>query len=193
MATSMGSGTYVDQDASGVSIDIAKNRDMIGSLLYLTASRRDIMFSVCLCVCFQANQKESHLSTVKRIMKYPKGTTNVGIWYLKHSVFNLIGYSNADYAGGKVDRKSTSGTCHILGNTLVSWACKKQACVALSTVEAEYIAAGSCCTQIIWLNQQLCDFILDIGCVPLLCDLKVNIDNNLILSQNGIVKLMRKL
>jgi hypothetical protein len=120
MSTPMGSGTYVDQDESGVSIDITKYRGMIGSLLYLMASRPDIMFSVCLCARFQANPKESHLTAVKRIMKYLKGTTNIGLWYPKGSVCKLIGYSDADYAGCKTDRKSTSGTCHILGNALVS-------------------------------------------------------------------------
>ena len=152
MSTPMGSGSYVVQDESGVSIDITKYRGMIGSLLYLTVSRPDIMFSVCLCVIFQDNPKESHLTAVNRIMKYLKGTTNVGLWYPKGSVFNLIGYSDADYAGCKTDRKSTSGTCHILGNALVSWACNKQACVSLSTSEAEYIAAGSSYAQILWLK-----------------------------------------
>ncbi|XP_050875171.1 secreted RxLR effector protein 161-like [Lathyrus oleraceus] len=145
MSTLMGSGTYVDQDESSVSIDITKYRGMIGSLLYLTESHPDIMISVCLCVRFQANPKESHLISVKRIMKYLKGTTNVGLWYPKGSIFNLVGYSDVDYAGSKTDRKSTSGTCHILGNALVSWARKTQTCVALRTAESEYIAAGSCC------------------------------------------------
>ena len=161
MSTPMGSGTYVDQDEFGTPIDITKYRGMIGSLLYLTASRPDIMFSVCLCARFQESPKESHLTTVKRIIKYLKGTTNVGLWYPKGSTCSLIGYSDADYAGCKTDRKSTSGTCHILGNALVSWACKKQACVALSTAEAEYIAAGSCykscglsnnCSITVWIS-----------------------------------------
>lgn len=170
MSTPMRSETYVDQDESVTSIDITKYRGLIGSLLYLTASRHDIMFSVCLCARFQANPKESHLTAVKRIMKYLKGTTNVGLWYPKGSMCNLIGYSDADYAGCKTGRKSTSGTCHILGNALVSWACKKQTCVALSTAEAEYIAAGSSCAQILWLKQQLRDFRIYLGCIPLRCD-----------------------
>lgn len=169
-ATSMGSGSYVDIDEAGISIDITKYQGMIGSLLYLTVSRRDIMFSVSLCVCFQAYPKESHLSAVKRIMKYLKGTINIGLWYPKGSTCNLIGYSNTDYAGCKIDRKITGGTCHILGNSLVSRACKKKACVALSTAEAEYIAAESRCAQIPWLKQQLCDYELDLDCIPLSCD-----------------------
>ncbi|XP_050890265.1 secreted RxLR effector protein 161-like [Lathyrus oleraceus] len=170
ISTPMGSGTYVDQDESGVSIDIIKYKGMIGSLLYLTASHSDIMFNVCLCVWFQANPKESHLAAIKRIMEYLKGTTNVGLWYPKGSICDLVGYSDSDYAGCKIDRKSTSGTCHVLGNALVSWACKKQACVALRTTEAEYIATGSCCAQILWQKQQLSDFGLNLGCTPLRCD-----------------------
>ncbi|XP_050918643.1 secreted RxLR effector protein 161-like [Lathyrus oleraceus] len=157
MSTPMGSGTYVDQDKSSVSIDITKYQGMIGSLLYLMASRPDIMFSMCLCVRFQASPKESHLTTVKRIMKYLKGTMNVGLWYPKGSICDLVGYSDSDYAGCKTDRKSTSGTCHILGNAIVSWACKKQACVYLSTAEAEYITTVSCCAHVLWLKQQLSD------------------------------------
>ncbi|XP_050918969.1 secreted RxLR effector protein 161-like [Lathyrus oleraceus] len=120
MSTPMGSGSYVDQDESGVSIEITKYRGMIGSLLYLTTSRPDIMFNVCLCACFQANPKESHLATIKRIMKYLKGTKNVGLWYPKGSICNLVGYPDADYAGSKIDRKSTSDICQFLGNALVS-------------------------------------------------------------------------
>ncbi|XP_058769363.1 secreted RxLR effector protein 161-like [Vicia villosa] len=169
-ATPMGSGTYLDPDEPGNPFNITKYRGMIGSLLYLTTSRPDIMFSVCLCARYQANPKESHLAAVKRIIKYLKGTTNVGLWYPKGSMNTLVGYSDADYAGCKTDRKSTNGMCHILGNALVSWSCKKQASVALSTAEAEYIAAGSGCAQILWLKQQLLDYGLNLGCIPLRCD-----------------------
>ncbi|XP_050895660.1 uncharacterized mitochondrial protein AtMg00810-like [Lathyrus oleraceus] len=123
IATPMGSGIYLDQDESETPIDITKYRGMIGSLLYLTTSRPDIMFSVCLCARFQASPKESHLIAVNRIMKYLKGTSNVGLWYPKDSICSLVGFSDADYAGCKTDRKSTSGTCHIFGNALVSWSC----------------------------------------------------------------------
>ncbi|XP_027192866.1 secreted RxLR effector protein 161-like [Cicer arietinum] len=146
-ATPMGSRTYVDKDESDISIDISKYRGMIGSLLYLTTSRPYIMFSVCFCARFQTDPKELYLVEVKRIMKYLKETTNFGLWYPKISISSLVGYSDYDYAGCKTDWKITSGTCDILGNALVSWSCKKQACVALTTVEAEYIAAGSCCTH----------------------------------------------
>ena len=154
----------------GKGADQTKYRGLIGSLLYFIASRPDIMFVVCLCARFQANPKESHLKAAKRILKYLKGTTNVGLWYPSHCPIHLIGYSDSDFAGCKLDRKSTSATCHLLGSSLISWHSKKQACVALSTAEVEYIAAGSCCSQILWLKQQLEDFGLNISKVPLLCD-----------------------
>jgi len=106
---------------------------MIGSLLYLTSSRLDIMLSVCLCARYQSNPKESHLTAAKRIIEYLKGTTNVGLWYPKGMSLNLIGFLDSNFAGYKLDRKSTSGTCHLLGSSLVSWNCKKQACIAVST------------------------------------------------------------
>ena len=143
---------------------------MIGSLLYLTASRPDIMFSVCLCARFQSCPRESHLSAVKRIFKYLAGTIEIGLWYPKFTSFDLIGYSDADFAGCKVDRKSTSGTCHFLGNSLISWHSKKQNSVALSTAEAEYVAAGSCCTQILWMKQTLEDYDLRYDHIPIRCD-----------------------
>ena len=92
----------------------------------------------------------------------------MGLWYPSHSLIHLVGYS--DFAGCKLDRKSTSGTCHLLGSSLISWHRKKQACVALSTVEAEYIVVGSYCAQILWIKQQLEDFGLHVSNVSLLCD-----------------------
>ncbi|RVW50731.1 Retrovirus-related Pol polyprotein from transposon RE1 [Vitis vinifera] len=147
MKTPMSSSIKLDMDEKGKSIDSTMYRGMIGSLLYLTASRPDIMYSVCLCARFQSCPKESHLSAVKRILRYLKGTMNIGLWYPKGDNFELIGFSDVDFAGCRVERKSTSGTCHFLGHSLVSWHSKKQNSVALSTAEAEYIAAGLCCAQ----------------------------------------------
>jgi len=126
-------------------------------LLYLTANRPDIQFGVCLCARFQSNPKESHFKAAKRILKYLKGTTNVGLWYPNESNIVLRGFSYFDYAGCKLDKKSTSGICHLLRSSLISWNSKKQACVALSIVEAEYIA-GHACAQSIWLKDQLMDY-----------------------------------
>jgi len=170
MATPMSTSCYLDKDEKGKPVELSKYRGMIGSLLYLTASRPDIMFSVCMCARYQACPKESHLIAVKRIMRYLIGTQNLGLWYPKGSTCNLIGYSDSDFAGCKLDRKSTSGTCHILGNALVSWHSKKQVSVALSTAEAEYVAAGSCCAQILWMKQQLMDYGVVLDHIPIKCD-----------------------
>src|SRR6185312_2769932 len=128
-------------------------RSMIGSLLYICASRPDIMLSVCMCVRFQANPKDCHLMAVKRILRYLVFTPNLGLWYPKGSFFDLLGYSDSDYAGCKVDRKSTTGTCQFPGRSLVAWSSKKQNLVALSMAEAEYVTAGDCCAQLLWMRQ----------------------------------------
>jgi len=143
---------------------------MIGSLLYLTASRPDILFSVCLCARFQSDPREPHLTAVKRIFRYLKGTTNLGLLYKKTSDYKLVGFCDADYAGDRIERKSTSGNCQFLGDNLISWASKRQATIALSTVEAEYISAASCCTQLLWMKHQLEDYQITENCIPIYCD-----------------------
>jgi hypothetical protein len=105
---------------------------------------------------------------MKIIMRYLVYTPKFGLWYPKGSTFDLIGYSDADYAGCKIDRKSTSGTCQFLGRSLVSWASKKQNSVALSTVDAEYIAVGHCCAQLLWMRQTLKDYGYKLSKVPLI-------------------------
>ena len=109
IGTPMNSTSKLDKDEKGKSIDQKLYRGMIGSLLYLTASRPDILFSVCMCARFQSNPKESHLLAVKRIIRYLKGIINLGLWYSNQSSFDLIGYTDSDYGGCKIDRKSTSG------------------------------------------------------------------------------------
>jgi hypothetical protein len=168
--TPMATNGHLDLDVDGKPVDQSLYRSMIGSLLYLTASRPDIMFSVCLCARFQANPKESHLSAVNRILRYLKHTPSIGLWYPKGASLDLLGYSDSDFAGSRVDRKSTSGGCHLLGRSLVSWSSKKQNSVALSTAEAEYIAAGACCAQILYMKQTLLDFGVKLDRIPLLCD-----------------------
>ena len=168
--TPMATNLYLDVDEAGQPVDITQYRAMIGSLLYLTASRPDILFSVCLCARFQANPKESHLKALKRVLKYVKGTQSLGLWYGRQNDLDLVGYADADFAGNKLDRKSTSGTCQFLGGSLVSWASRKQTSVALSTTEAEYVAAGSCCTQLLWMMHTLKDFGLEFHNVPIMCD-----------------------
>ncbi|GJZ77194.1 putative ribonuclease H-like domain-containing protein [Tanacetum coccineum] len=131
---------------------------MIGSLMYLTASRPDIMFAVCACSRFQVTPKSSHLSAVKRIFRYLKGKPKLGLWYPRVSSFDLESYSDGDYAGANLDRKSTTGGCQFLGRSLISWQCKKQTIMATSTTEAGYVAAASCCGQVLWIQNQMLDY-----------------------------------
>ena len=121
----MSTSTRLDLDTDGKKINEKIYRNLIGSLLYLTSSRPDILFVVCLCALFQNAPTESHVKVVKRIFKFITNTTKLGIWYPKNQSFNLIGYSNADYAGCNVDRKSTLGTYQFLGDKLISWSSKK--------------------------------------------------------------------
>jgi len=94
------------------------------------------LFSVCLCARFQSDPRETHLTAVKRIFRYLKGTTNLGLLYKKSSDYMLVGFCDADYVGDRIERKSTSGNCQFLGENLISWASKRQATIALSTIEA---------------------------------------------------------
>src|ERR1700732_5303869 len=168
--TPMSPAVRLEKDDKGKKVDISNYRCMIGSLLYLTTSRPDITLSVCICARFQYDPRESHLIAVKHILRYLVGTPTLGLWYPKGSTFELCGYSDDDYAGSKVDRKSTSGTCFFLGKSLVSWFNKKQNCVALSTAEAEYIAVGSCVAQLLWMKQELEDYGLKYNHIPVYCD-----------------------
>ncbi|XP_038713424.1 secreted RxLR effector protein 161-like [Tripterygium wilfordii] len=147
--TRMSPSIKLSKDTIGKFVDQTLYRSIIGSLLYLTASRPDITFSVCVCARYQADPKESHLSTVKRILKYINGTPDFGIFYSKDTNASLVGYSDADWAGCSDDRKSTSGGCFYLGTNLVAWHIKKKNAISFSTAEAEYIATGSCCTQLL--------------------------------------------
>ncbi|GKB42220.1 uncharacterized mitochondrial protein-like protein [Tanacetum coccineum] len=145
------------KDEDGEEVDVHLYRSMIGSLMYLTSSRPDIMFAVCACARYQVNPKVSHLYAVKRIFRYLKGQPKLGLWYPKDSPFDLVAYTDSDYARASLDRKSTTGGCQFLGCRLISWQCKKQTVVANSTIEAEYVAASSCCGQVKTVNgkQQL--------------------------------------
>ncbi|GJZ05551.1 uncharacterized mitochondrial protein-like protein [Tanacetum coccineum] len=135
------------KDGDADDVDEHLYRSMIGPLMYLTASIPDIMFVVCACARFQVSPKTSHLLALKRIFRYLKGKPFLGLWYSKDSPLELVAYTDSDYAGATLDRKSTNGGCQFLGNRLISWQCKKQTVVATSTTEAEYVAVASCCGQ----------------------------------------------
>ncbi|GJX27410.1 putative ribonuclease H-like domain-containing protein [Tanacetum coccineum] len=157
-STPMETNKALTKDEDGEDVDVHLYRSMIGSLMYLTSSRPDIMFSVCACSRFQVQPKVSHLNAVKRIFRYLKGRPNLGLWYPKDSPFILEAFSDSDYAGASLDRKSTTGGCQFLGSRLISWQCKKQTVVANSTTEAEYIAASHCCGQVLWIQNQMLDY-----------------------------------
>ncbi|GJW15080.1 putative ribonuclease H-like domain-containing protein [Tanacetum coccineum] len=113
------------KDENDEEVDVHMYRSMIGSLMYLTSSRPDIMFAVCAYARYQVNLKVSHLHVVKRIFRYLKGQPKLGLWYPKDSPFDLVAYTDSDYAGASLDRKSTTGGCQFLGCRLISWQCKK--------------------------------------------------------------------
>ncbi|WVZ88666.1 hypothetical protein U9M48_035158 [Paspalum notatum var. saurae] len=166
----MSTNTKLDVDESGIKVDQTLYWSMIGSLLYLCASRSDIMFSVCLCARFQADPRESHLSAVKRILRSLKHTPSIGLWYPKGTNFSEC----------RVERKSTFGGCHLLGRSLILWSSKKQNYVSLSTMKAKYIATGSCCAQILYMKQTLLDYGVKLSRVLLLFDneIVVKLANN---------------
>nr|GEU33274.1 uncharacterized mitochondrial protein AtMg00810-like [Tanacetum cinerariifolium] len=159
-------------DLVGKPVDHTDYRSMIGSLMYVASSRPDIMFVACMCARYQANPNELHVSAVKRIFRYLKGTINLGLWYPKDSGFDLTAYSDADDAGCHLDRKSTSGSVQFLGDKLVCWSSKKQNCVSISTAESEYVAISSCCAKVLWMRTQLTDYDFFYDKVPIYCDSK---------------------
>nr|GEV83893.1 hypothetical protein [Tanacetum cinerariifolium] len=146
------------KDPDGEDVDMHTYKSMTGLLMYLTSLRPDIMFVVCACALFQVTPKASHLHAVKRTFRYLKGKPHLGLWYPKDSPFNVVAYSDSDYAGVSLDKKSTTGGCQFLGCRLISWQCKKQIVVATSSTEAKYVAATSCCTQVLWIQNQLLDY-----------------------------------
>jgi hypothetical protein len=157
-------------DENGKDFDQKVYHSIIGSLLYLCASRPDIMLSVCLCARFQEAPKESHHQAVKRILRYLAHTPMLGLWYPKGSSLDLAGFSDSDYAGDRVGRKSTSGTCLFPGRSLVCWSSKNQNIVSLSIAEAEYIVAGACYSPLLWMKQTLTNYGVNMKKVPLYCD-----------------------
>nr|GEW27780.1 hypothetical protein [Tanacetum cinerariifolium] len=140
------------KDGTRKDVDLHLYRSMIGSLMYLTASRPDIMFAICACARHQVTPKECHMHAVKRIFRYFKGHPKLGVWYPKDSPFDLVAYSDSDYGGATQDRKSTTEGCQFLGRRLISWKCKKQKIVSTSTTKAEYVAAACGYRQVLWIQ-----------------------------------------
>nr|GEZ05743.1 hypothetical protein [Tanacetum cinerariifolium] len=143
------------KDENVKDVNVYLYRSTIGSLMYLTSLMPDIMFVVCACARFQVIPKVSHLHARKRIFRYLKVQPKLGLWYPKDSPFNLEAYTDSDYAGASLDKKSTTGGCQFLRSSLISWQCKKQTVVANSTTKADYVAASNCYGQVLWIHNQM--------------------------------------
>ncbi|GKA07058.1 retrovirus-related pol polyprotein from transposon TNT 1-94 [Tanacetum coccineum] len=170
IGTPMATKPKLDADLSGEPVDQTDYRSKIGSLMYLTSSRPDIVQAVCYCARYQARPTEKHLKEVKRIFRYLRGTIHMGLWYPKGSGFELTAFSDADHAGCVDTRKSTSGGIQFLGDKLVSWMSKKQDCTAMSSAKAEYMALSASCAQVMWMRTQLQDYGFNYNKIPLYCD-----------------------
>ncbi|GJT55840.1 retrovirus-related pol polyprotein from transposon TNT 1-94 [Tanacetum coccineum] len=173
--TPMVEKSKLDEDTQGKAVDPTHYRGMIGTLMYLTASRPDLTFVVCMCARYQTKPTEKHIHAVKRIFKYLRGTINRGLWYLKDSSIALTTYADVDHAGCQDTRRSNSGCMQLLGDKLVSWSSKRQKSTAISSTEANYIAMSGCCAQILWMRSQLTDYGLKFNKIPMYCDNKSDI------------------
>ncbi|GJR67771.1 hypothetical protein Tco_0013836 [Tanacetum coccineum] len=164
---------HLDADLSEIPVDQTKYRSMVGALMYLTASRPDIIHATCYCARYQVRLTEKHLTVVKRIIWYLWNTINIGLWYPRETGFELIAFRDSDHAGCLESQKSTSGGIQFLGgDKLVSWLSKKQDCTSMSSAEAEYVSLSACCAQVLWLRTQLSDYSFHFDKIPMYCDSK---------------------
>ncbi|GJZ19901.1 hypothetical protein Tco_0556491 [Tanacetum coccineum] len=161
-----------NEDTQGKAADPTHYRGMVGTLMYLTASRPDLIFVVCMCVWYQAKPTKKHLHAVKRIFKYLRGTINRGLWYPKDSSIALTGYADADHVGCQDTRRSTSRSMQLLGERLVSLSSKRHKSAAISSMKAEYIALSGCCAKVLWIRSHLTDYGLGFNKIPMYCDNK---------------------
>ncbi|GJY83334.1 retrovirus-related pol polyprotein from transposon TNT 1-94 [Tanacetum coccineum] len=173
--TPMVEKSKLDEDTQGKAVDPTHYRGMIGTLMYLIASRPDLTFAVWICARYQAKPTKNHLHAVKRIFKYLRGTVNQGLWYPNDSSIALTAYVNANHAGCQDTRRSTFGSMQLLGDKLASWSSKRQKSAAISSTEAEYIALSGCCAQVLWMRSQLTDYGLGFNKIPMYCDNKSDI------------------
>ncbi|XP_060174266.1 secreted RxLR effector protein 161-like [Lycium barbarum] len=148
-------GLKLTNDPQGRRVDSRYIKQIVGSLMYLSATRPDIMYAVNLISRYMEDPKEIHLLVAKRILRYLKGTMEFGLFYKMGDKSSLIGFTDSDFAGDPDDRKSTSGFVFMVGSAAILWSSKKQPIVTLSTTEAEYVAANSCACQAIWLRRIL--------------------------------------
>nr|GEW73488.1 uncharacterized mitochondrial protein AtMg00810-like [Tanacetum cinerariifolium] len=173
--TPMVEKSKLDEDKEGKAFDPSHYYGMIGTLLYLTASRPALQFAICMYSRYQARPTKKHVHAVKRIFRYLRGTVHRGLWYLKDSSIALTSFANTDHAGCQDTRRGTSGSLQFLGERLISWSSKRQKNAAISSTEAEYITLSGCCAQILWMRSQLSDYGLGFNKIPMYCDNKSDI------------------
>ena len=164
-------GFKISKDEDGISVNDTHYKQLVGSLMYLTATRPDMMFVTCLISRYMGRPTNLHLQVAKRALRYLKGTMNYGIHYKKKGSGKLLAYTDSDYAGDIEDRKSTSGYVFLMNSGAVSWCSKKQPIVTLSTTEAEFVAAAICTCQAIWIKRVLKELnYSDEECTHIWCD-----------------------
>jgi len=155
VSTPMECGIKLSKHEEGETVDPSLFKSLVGSLRYLTCTRPDILYAVGVVSRYMEHPTTTHLKAAKRILRYIKGTTNLGLYYSVSNDYKLVGYCDSDWGGDADDRKSTSGFVFYIGNTAFTWMSKKQPIVTLSTCEAEYVAATSCVCHAIWLRNLL--------------------------------------
>nr|GFD09070.1 uncharacterized mitochondrial protein AtMg00810-like [Tanacetum cinerariifolium] len=162
----------LDEDKKGKAVNPSHYHGMIGTLLYLTASRPDLQFAICMCARYQARPTKKHVHAVKRIFRYLRGTVHRVLWYPKDSSVALTSFADTDHAGCQDTRRSTSGSVQFLGERLISWSSKRKKSAEISSIKAEYIALSGCCAQILWMRSQLSNYGLRFNKIPMYCDNK---------------------
>ncbi|GJZ02321.1 retrovirus-related pol polyprotein from transposon TNT 1-94 [Tanacetum coccineum] len=158
--TPMVEKSKLDEDIQGKAIDLTHYHGMVGTLMYLTSSRPDLVYAVCMCARYQARPTKKHLHAIKRIFRCLRGTVNQGLWYSKDYAIALTAFADADHAGCQDTRRSTFGSMQLLGDRLVSCSSKRQKSAAISSTKAEYIPLSGCCAQVLWMRSQLTDYVL---------------------------------
>nr|GEU36182.1 retrovirus-related Pol polyprotein from transposon TNT 1-94 [Tanacetum cinerariifolium] len=172
--TPMVEKSKLDEDKEEKAVDPLHYHGMIGTHLYLTASRPDLQFSICMCARYQARPNKKHLHAVKRIFQYLRGTVNRGLWYLKDSSIALTAFADANHVGCQDTHRSTSGSLQFLRDRFISWSSKRQKSDAISSTEAKYIALSGCCAQILWMRSQLTDYGLGFNKIPITIDITID-------------------
>lgn len=164
-------GTRLSKSGDGNKVDLTTYKQLIGSLMYITSTRPDLMYVVCLLSRYMADPYEQHMEAAKRVLRYMKGTLGFGVFYRRKEVSELMVYTDSDYAGDIDDRRSTSGYAFLLSGGAVAWASKKQPVVTLSTIEAEFVAAAYCACQCVWMRRILEEFgLAQSGSTTIMCD-----------------------